>query len=686
VEQTNRTLLFEQINPGVEDIITLIGITDEKKSLTDEDIKEIHNKLAVSSFRDFLHKFNPAIFMQLDTQNKQENFSKSMFKKASKNTVTIKLNEENRFFSMLVHMLDSRRKNNEMRESFEDMVDYMFPEHNFKEFLRLRKQLKTQFLKYYESKDDRTYQTLEETLELLVSNYDNGLFLLQLFLNEARRIMFDKQKESKYQPVILENSQNSQIKVLEMSEVLKEKEAYLSGDAAVEFRAFINENIEQKQINNKELLLYNLTARCAMNEEEAYRYSNSYNEYMEYYARMIRRFWLEAKPMLQTILGIKAFFEQYDVENGLMPPSLIITNCSPKVFLNEKNRQRFGIYMETVNQKNFHDEAIWYAIIPRLPFDKEDGKTLTRERFKGNEHELIQEVNSEETIHLLLKILTEYKVQVFLSVNSSQGNTFGGMAGAGISVFEEAWKPFYKADNKELLIPCMPNFTLIPNEHANLVIGNKSKFNEESKGEFYKTDKKIVWLEGIYIEASYIAAGLVAACQCPKYLQQYFKNQVDMEVPGVAYRFMNNENSKKTTAKMAKEIFGYPLNVCEEIERKSYGFVFTPQKGGIGVMTDRTMAYMNGDNDCIATVQTITYIERVIRYATQDFRSNLIVEFFQNRPNTIKSKWMQNQKSVNSIIKQEETLEYEIDKTSDSCTFKIGFKELDKGKTVAISK
>lgn len=686
MEQTNRTLLFEQINPAVQDIITLIGITDEKKSLTDEDIKEIHDKLEVSSFHDFLHKFSPAIYMQLNTQNNQVSFAKSQGAFISKDLVEIKLNEENRFFSMLVHMLDSKKKENVMRESFADMVDYLFPEQNYKEFIHLRKQLKKQFLKYQESKEESSYQALVETLGRLLSNYDNGLFLLQLFLKEARVIMFEKQDKSKYQPVVLNNVQNSQIKILEMSEALKEKEAYICGEAAVEFRKLLEKIVSQRSVNNKELLLYNLSALCSMNEEESYQYSNAYNEYMEFYAHMIRRFWLETKPLLQTILGVKVFFEQYDVENGLMPPSLIITNCSPKVLLNEKDRQRFAIYIETVNLKNYHDEAIWYAILPRIPFDKEDGKKLTRERFKGNEQEAELEVNAEESILLLLNILTDYKVQVFLSANPSQGNTFCGLASSGISIFDEVWRPYSKTDNKELLIPCMPNFTLIPNEHANLVIGDKSKYDEGNQGEFYKTDRKIVWLEGIYIEASYIAAGLVAACQCPKYLQQYFKNKVDIDIPGVAYRFMEKDNNKKTTAKMAKEIFAYPKEVLDEIERKSNGFVFAPQRGGIAVITDRTMAYMNGDNDCIATVQTITYIERVIRYATQDFRSNLIVDFFQNRPNTIKAKWLQNQKLINSILKEEETLEYEIDKKSGSCTFKVGFVELSKGKTVAISK
>ena len=55
IKQTNRTILFDVINPERFDLINLMaGIEPTGKSLTDEKIKEIHSHLLVHSFDEFL--------------------------------------------------------------------------------------------------------------------------------------------------------------------------------------------------------------------------------------------------------------------------------------------------------------------------------------------------------------------------------------------------------------------------------------------------------------------------------------------------------------------------------------------------------------------------------------------------------------------------------------------------------
>ncbi len=51
ISQTNRTMLFEEINPEKMDLITLVGdVKGGIDSLSDEKIKEIHQYLLVKSF------------------------------------------------------------------------------------------------------------------------------------------------------------------------------------------------------------------------------------------------------------------------------------------------------------------------------------------------------------------------------------------------------------------------------------------------------------------------------------------------------------------------------------------------------------------------------------------------------------------------------------------------------------
>ena len=71
ITQTNRTMLFEEINPEKLNILTLIGDTKDLESLDDAKIKEIHENLLVRNFDEFLEKFEPVVysFFNAATQN-----------------------------------------------------------------------------------------------------------------------------------------------------------------------------------------------------------------------------------------------------------------------------------------------------------------------------------------------------------------------------------------------------------------------------------------------------------------------------------------------------------------------------------------------------------------------------------------------------------------------------------------
>ena len=58
ISQTNGTMLFEEINPEKLDLLTMIGDVKAVNSLSDEKIKEILDTLCVSSFDEFIEKFD----------------------------------------------------------------------------------------------------------------------------------------------------------------------------------------------------------------------------------------------------------------------------------------------------------------------------------------------------------------------------------------------------------------------------------------------------------------------------------------------------------------------------------------------------------------------------------------------------------------------------------------------------
>ena len=54
INQTNRTILFEEINPEKMDILTLINDARDMDSLDDENVIEINRHLLIGSFEEFL--------------------------------------------------------------------------------------------------------------------------------------------------------------------------------------------------------------------------------------------------------------------------------------------------------------------------------------------------------------------------------------------------------------------------------------------------------------------------------------------------------------------------------------------------------------------------------------------------------------------------------------------------------
>lgn len=111
-----------------------------------------------------------------------------------------------------------------------------------------------------------------------------------------------------------------------------------------------------------------------------------------------------------------------------------------------------------------------------------------------------------------------------------------------------------------------------------------------------------------------------------------------------------------------------------------------PARGQVIALTDRAHSHKSSTPDNIAVIQTLTYIERVIRYETQDFKEHLIKDFFQERPGSIIVRWKQAAGCVNGMLKKEEGLRYYIDSEGGTCLFELKLNERKMTDTVRISK
>ncbi len=68
---------------------------------------------------------------------------------------------------------------------------------------------------------------------------------------------------------------------------------------------------------------------------------------------------------------------------------------------------------------------------------------------------------------------------------------------------------------------------------------------------------------------------------------------------------------------------------------------------------------------------TCTYIERIMRYETTDFKEDRLNFFFSSSPNSTKSLWSKNSMYVNAILRAEDDMTYSID--SNTCSLNLSF-------------
>lgn len=109
ITQTNRTILFAEINPERLNLLTLVGDVRGKSSLDDDKIKEINEELLVSSFEEFLEKFTPVVYSWCDAATGTIQYSLTKPENIPQNCITeIPLNESNDLLNMLTTLMSAR--------------------------------------------------------------------------------------------------------------------------------------------------------------------------------------------------------------------------------------------------------------------------------------------------------------------------------------------------------------------------------------------------------------------------------------------------------------------------------------------------------------------------------------------------------------------------------------------------
>jgi len=712
ISQTNRTMLFEEINPEKMDLITLVGDVKGIDSLSDEKIKEINEYLLVKSFDEFLDKFSPTVYSFYNAANQKVMYTLKKPEGIQDDCISeIAIDQNNDFLKMLFTLIDTKRSQGiaNVDFKFENLLDMISPKKVMDDIRQVRKEIHYLYGEYdkLDEGDPKKLDTgdkLNLMFEVASRNYNNVMAMLPLAIEDIKtRLLLganqDEDESEKLQIGTLSIGDNGELKIIEAPQnnsselmVIEENSNYgLSTVFEEDYEAIT----ETPSSYVKDLVVRTFSPLPAVRAEfDVETEVQNYNTYLEFYKDAKDEFVKTVKPLVEKLLGVKMYFDQYATKNKGMQPSLLVTNTKLDMLVKSNNLPRLRTYLNTVNSKNDFTDTVWYGIVPALELEASGKMEVSRARFKGNDKVAKQDGNTMESLSILLDTVKDYKIQIFFNFMAEEETTFNGIATAGIDRLIDKCSVLVRKDYSEFAIPCLPNFTIIPKDKSGVIIDTRMQTTENgARLSKEKEDILKLWIDGVYVGASYVAAGIVSAYQCPEYLKDSFKN-VQRNYPGVRFDIEAGDNSLRAVTTMAKEISGFTNNIKDAINSRSFGFVFSSENvqlqdkdiKRITVYKARSLAMEEDGFDSIYKTQVSTYIERILRFQSGDFKHENIVRFFSNNPSSQKSKWVNDKGYVNSIIHDGDDIGYIIDEKTSTCQIDLVFNGNVKNLEVMITK
>lgn len=715
IKQTNRTILFDVVNPEVNNLSVLMtGTEEDVLSLTDEKIREINQALLVDSFDDFLKKFNPTIYSYFDTNNMPQHSLVRPVGIPDMFVKKIELNRNNRVLKMFTSMMDRKKTSNATNVDFnyEAVTKMLAPDKALKEMQKIKMEIR--YLEGQNATLERDSPAKADAVKKLLTKYESTrkyynetgaqLALTAGMLKENLLTMQKAAQSGKeYAPPAVPVFVNGELISLTPSdEFLALAAGSLNGDtpallegaaeetklladgssAPIEvdyqqytvttlaryydqsmtevFESVGHEYDPEKGGFHRELVLSAFTDRgnvalMQMSKEEKV---TKYNQYSALHALWEKSFIREAKALIEKLLNVKAFFDQYTPKLPKMKPKLLIVNSRLEDIVEESYLKQLQQYLESTNNKMECDDAIWFGIVPDIRFaegDEEpeiDLETMRAMGFTGDYNPGTKiEPNDMMCLQQLLDGISKFRIQTFFSFEAGDDTTFSRMATHGIQTYIDKTEDIVGTDYAKFAIACLPNFTIIPRDRSKVVYGARVyetekaiEFSEDVEEQFK------FWIYGVYVSAAFVAAGLTAACQCPSYLATRFGSagRVAKDLPGVRFDIEAANHSEIVTTSFAKEIAGITNDDRQKLNSNNFGFVFSSDKSG-NVIVFKARSMYEKDQSFVSLFKetTTTYILRMLRILSNDKRAGIEKQY---APGGQVKKWELVKGYVNSIL------------------------------------
>lgn len=357
------TILIDKLN---EKQISLVDYLRKAKqsniSLSDAEIREIRETFVVHSMKELIERFEPSITILVKGEQ-----------------IIVPLCHADGFFQRLISMCEVI-----FRGEYTDI----------------------------------TQEELKDSL-LCTENKEDVLSLLHTFLQQAKEYLEDgKTRERRF---VVETQEHMSLRKITVS-----KRFLDSDDDMTEMEKVKIEHNQAKEalleMNWRDSLaywcLYLKEKELSDSEKEALKIV--YEEQKEVYAELQEQFMWQAKPILQTLIDCYFYLKKSDAGE------LLITNCLAEELADTKGRKALFRYLDTVNGKQYDEDAITKVILPNVDEDQAKEK-LTRERFQASKKEMsIRNNNTVETAKEIQHMFGKYQIETQL-IRCQEGKPLGAL-------------------------------------------------------------------------------------------------------------------------------------------------------------------------------------------------------------------------------------------------------------------
>lgn len=570
VTQNSRTIIFERFNDQAPNLCTLLKGQD-----ADEALDKINKELCVNSFKRFREVFKPTVY-EIFANDDEGNLKVTYSLEYCKGAHSISLCDHefyNAVHNIAIEKSASTNNNNEI--DYTKLYEALDPARIYTKARRRRDEVRQFVSNAITEQENGNPDGVKKWIRMAKQVHDDvkkeyagsALRILPLVVRDAEMILEGRGIKSENAGLIGDSGNVPQLRLCSVewdsdgnlktvplkenkTEVLglEQKEDKILRITQKNWESTVNSIPEGSVDKNLFMSVYSECENTALANLTTEQLIERKQIYGNMYVAAQQSFCNAVGYLVQKVADVEQFFIHAGDDDGIVESGVIIANCSVADVI--ENKRIVKDFLKTAS--NNEDDRIWFAVLPSASdssgkwelelspgndvdidfYDPFDINNVTEE---NNTDSGVEKVTVSE-IGIISEMLAEYGILSFFNFNACEKTSFKCF-GANDKIIKEYENEISGIKRTDSVVLAYPNFTIIPKNKRQVEMVNDTK----------------LYTPAVYIDAAYVAAGIVVATQNLKIQKKKFGKKIADEIPFIRFDLEEKENSQMFFTKFNPE-------------------------------------------------------------------------------------------------------------------------------------